>query len=123
MKLQFLFLLLLFFLSGCDLKSHSSCSVSTEITFLNKSNMYAHLTISTGKGGDSIVLNTQKNSSMTEELCFNTTLKSDGNYFIRFSSPIKDTSFFWGYFSNGAPSEEGIEIVWESDSLKLKSVF
>lgn len=93
---------------------------SVKISLLNQSTSPARLMLSNGK--DSVVINADGNSTLSKPLIFNESLTQDGSYKLRFSTATKDTSYSFGYYTNGSPLDEEFQFTWTSDSLKLKSI-
>jgi hypothetical protein len=120
MKLITLCALFLILFSCSNWKS-PGCSAGLDFIFINKSASPSTLTIS--NGADSVVINADGNASQTKPLCFNLVPKTDGNYKVHLKNISKDTTFYWGYFSNGYPDEKNVRVVFEKDTLALKSTF
>lgn len=110
--------LFLLILTSC--KEDNLCSSSVKVSFLNNANTPSRLTISNGP--DSVDIVADSYSVVGTELCFRESLIGDGSYKLKLSSSTKDTSFSFGYFSNGVPFDEEIQVSWVNDSLYLKSI-
>lgn len=111
---------MLFVLSVTSCKLDNSCSKSTTIVFSNKGTSAGQLIVSNGL--DSVLIDLNSNDVASKELCFSDSLKSDGHYTLRFSNNKRDTTFNFGYYTNGAPLEKEFKITWANDSLKVKSI-
>lgn len=107
-----------FGLASC--KFDKSCSTSVKISFLNQSTTSSRLTVSNGL--DSVVIDANGNSTVGKELCFSESIRTDGNYWLKLSSPQESRFLAFGYYSNGMPSEKELQITWANDSVKLKSI-
>ena len=101
-------------------KEDNLCSSSVKISFVNSATTPSRLKISNGL--DSVDIFARSYSVVGTELCFRESLIGDGSYKLKFSSPTKDTSYSFGYFTNGVPLDEEIQVSWESDSLSVKSI-
>jgi hypothetical protein len=111
-------ILILLSLSSCQ--KEKLCSSSVKISFVNSTTTPSRLIISNGL--DSVDIFARSYSVVGTELCFRENLNSDGSYKLKFSSSTKDTSFTFGYFTNGVPLDEEIQVSWANDSLYLKSI-
>jgi hypothetical protein len=114
MKKTLAFFVFLSIFSGC---AHNPSSV--KIIFTNQSDNLTHLTIS--NGSDSVQLTAKENNSETKDLRFERVPKTDGHYHIHIKTIGKDTTFNWGYYTNGYPFEKSINIVYKKDTTILKS--
>ena len=108
-------------ITSCEFERKDKCTTSVKVIYDNKSPDKNHFVLSTGS--DSIVFNQNPGSQRIGLLCFTLTKKVDGQYFVKLKTPSKDTTFYWGYFSNGIPSEKSITITFNGDSLKMLSEF
>jgi hypothetical protein len=115
-----LFLLLILFFSCCIYKQNKSCQNYVELIIENKDLYDSKVIFSNGK--DSIKIEQTKGTLKTQLFCFSESLKNDGNYKINLKNSIKDTTLFWGYYSNGIPSDNTIKILLTSDSINIKSI-
>jgi hypothetical protein len=115
--MKWIALILIFGLTSCDKLFGPS---SVKVSLLNKSTTPARLTLSNGK--DSIVIDADGNSTLSKPLMFSESLTQDGSYKLRFSTATKDTSYSFGYYTNGYPLDEELQFTWTNDSLKLKSI-
>ena len=105
-------------LTSCKLDK--ACSTSVKISFLNQSTASSRLTVSNGL--DSVVVVANGNSTVGKELCFNESIRTDGNYWLKLSSPQESKFLAFGYYSNGMPSEKELQITWANDSVKIRSI-
>ncbi|MBC8054570.1 MAG: hypothetical protein H7Y13_16035 [Sphingobacteriaceae bacterium] len=111
-------LVFLLCLTSCELDK--ACSTSVKISFLNRSTSSSRITVSNGL--DSVIIDATGNSKVGKELCFSESIRTDGNYWLKLSSPQESKFLAFGYYSNGMPSEKEFQITWVNDSVKLKSI-
>jgi hypothetical protein len=112
-------LVFVFGIISCQ-KEDNLCSSSVKISFVNSTATPSRLIISNGL--DSVDIFARSYSVVGTELCFRESLIGDGSYKLKFSSPTKDTSCSFGYFTNGVPLDEEIQVSWANDSLYLKTI-
>jgi hypothetical protein len=111
---------LVLILCCCNYKQNKSCQNYVELIIENKDLYDSKVIFSNGK--DSIKIEQTKGTLKTQLFCFSESLKNDGNYKINLKNSIRDTTLFWGYYSNGIPSENTIKILLTSDSINIKSI-
>jgi hypothetical protein len=116
--MKWIALVFVFGLTSCKLDK--ACSNSVKISFLNQTTGSSRLTVSNGL--DSVVVDANGNSTIGKELCFSESIRTDGNYWLKLSSPQDSKFLAFGYYSNGMPSEKEIQITWLNDSVKVKSI-
>jgi hypothetical protein len=116
--MKWIALVFVFGFTSCKLDK--SCSTSVKISFINQSTTTSRLTVSNGL--DSVVINANGNSTVAQELCFSESIRTDGSYWLKLSSPPESRFLSFGYYSNGMPSEKELQITWVNDSVKLKSI-
>ncbi len=114
------YLIIILIVAGCNTNQNPDCGKSVEILFKNETSTDAKLLLHNGL--DSISLKSIGYATEKKTLCFSQKINTDGNYSFSIKSALRDTSFSWGYFSNGIPSEKTIQIVLKKDSLILKSI-
>lgn len=115
--MKYIILILTLSCLGCTNEFQSNCTNKVNVEFVNNRDDYSTLTFSNGQ--DSISLDSKEAS---KPLCFSKEIRSDGNYILKLSGINKDTVIYWGYYSNGTPSEKLIQINLEKDLINIKSV-
>ncbi|HEY0669800.1 MAG TPA: hypothetical protein VGD22_16580 [Sphingobacteriaceae bacterium] len=115
--MKWIALILMFSFTSCGKLPGPS---SVKISLLNQSTTPARLMLSNGK--DSVVIDADGNSSLSKHLIFSESLTQDGSYKLQFSTATKDTSYSFGYYTNGSALDEEFQFTWTSDSLKLKRI-
>lgn len=113
------------FITLCSCSHLSNdCSYGIKVRLVNKSADNVNIEVKALGGTPLKVLLPAKPNERDTTLCFDHVAKQDGDYYIHIKKKAGlDTTFYWGYYSNGAPLGSRIDITVYPDTFTLNELF